>query len=48
MGKNVRHDFFFFFFGFAFLFSGSVSLLKNLPEDKLTKIMDCLEVVRYC
>ncbi|XP_017599747.1 PREDICTED: cGMP-dependent protein kinase 2 isoform X2 [Corvus brachyrhynchos] len=26
-------------------FLRSVSLLKNLPEDKLTKIMDCLEVV---
>ncbi|NXQ57537.1 KGP2 kinase, partial [Anthoscopus minutus] len=28
-------------------FSVSVSLLKNLPEDKLTKIMDCLEVEYY-
>ncbi|XP_055444881.1 cGMP-dependent protein kinase 2 [Bubalus kerabau] len=25
----------------------SVSLLKNLPEDKLTKIIDCLEVEYY-
>lgn len=37
-----------FFFFFVCLLSESVSLLKNLPEDKLTKIMDCLEVVRYC
>ncbi|XP_041324257.1 cGMP-dependent protein kinase 2 isoform X3 [Pyrgilauda ruficollis] len=28
-------------------FLRSVSLLKNLPEDKLTKIMDCLEVEYY-
>ncbi|KAM6261557.1 cGMP-dependent protein kinase 2 [Porphyrio hochstetteri] len=28
-------------------FLRSVSLLKNLPEDKLTKIMDCLEVEHY-
>ncbi|KAG8134328.1 hypothetical protein E2320_007451 [Naja naja] len=27
-------------------FLRSVSLLKNLPEDKLTKIIDCLEVVK--
>uniref|UniRef100_A0A2K6LM50 cGMP-dependent protein kinase n=1 Tax=Rhinopithecus bieti TaxID=61621 RepID=A0A2K6LM50_RHIBE len=26
---------------------GIVSLLKNLPEDKLTKIIDCLEVEYY-
>lgn len=25
----------------------SVSLLANLPEDKLSKIVDCLEVVSY-
>lgn len=30
---------------FHFLFDFSVSLLTNLPEDKLTKIVDCLEVV---
>ncbi|XP_066488175.1 cGMP-dependent protein kinase 2 isoform X4 [Tiliqua scincoides] len=28
-------------------FLRSVSLLKNLPEDKLTKIIDCLEVEYY-
>ncbi|XP_074759943.1 cGMP-dependent protein kinase 2 isoform X1 [Athene noctua] len=28
-------------------FLRSVSLLKNLPEDKLAKIMDCLEVEYY-
>ncbi|XP_048391936.1 cGMP-dependent protein kinase 2 isoform X2 [Stegostoma tigrinum] len=28
-------------------FLRSVSLLKNLPEDKLTKIVDCLEVEYY-
>nr|XP_025971057.1 cGMP-dependent protein kinase 2 [Dromaius novaehollandiae] len=28
-------------------FLRSVSLLKSLPEDKLTKIMDCLEVEYY-
>ncbi|XP_059326253.1 cGMP-dependent protein kinase 2 isoform X2 [Ammospiza nelsoni] len=28
-------------------FLRSVALLKNLPEDKLTKIMDCLEVEYY-
>ncbi|XP_009645760.1 cGMP-dependent protein kinase 2 isoform X2 [Egretta garzetta] len=28
-------------------FLRSVSLLKNLPEDKLTRIMDCLEVEYY-
>ncbi|XP_038615576.1 cGMP-dependent protein kinase 2 [Tachyglossus aculeatus] len=28
-------------------FLRSVSLLKNLPEDKLTKIIDCLEVEFY-
>lgn len=33
-------------FTFSF-FSPSVSLLANLPEDKLSKIVDCLEVVSY-
>ena len=36
---NVHH--------LCFLFSVSVSLLANLPEDKLSKIVDCLEVVSY-
>lgn len=36
---NVQHLF--------FVFSVSVSLLANLPEDKLSKIVDCLEVVSY-
>lgn len=31
----------------VFLCSVSVSLLANLPEDKLSKIVDCLEVVSY-
>lgn len=31
----------------CFVFSASVSLLANLPEDKLSKIVDCLEVVSY-
>lgn len=36
---NILFTFFIFFYF-------SVSLLANLPEDKLTKIVDCLEVVR--
>lgn len=28
-------------------FTHSVSLLANLPDDKLSKIVDCLEVVSY-
>lgn len=31
----------------CFVFSGSVSLSANLPEDKPSKIVDCLEVVSY-
>lgn len=31
----------------CFYFPVSVSLLANLPEDKLSKIVDCLEVVSY-
>lgn len=31
----------------CFVFYVSVSLLANLPEDKLSKIVDCLEVVSY-
>lgn len=31
----------------CFVFPVSVSLLANLPEDKLSKIVDCLEVVSY-
>lgn len=31
----------------CFVYSVSVSLLANLPEDKLSKIVDCLEVVSY-
>lgn len=30
------------------IYFSSVSLLKNLPEDKLVKIVDCLEVVSFC
>lgn len=32
---------------YCYIFFFSVSLLKDLPEEKLAKIIDCLEVVSF-